>query len=557
MLTPEKIRRYYEARLQGQRFTSKVEQKLRCPFHDDQQPSLSINFEKGGWKCFAGCGQGGVVQFEMKFSECDENHARANVADLVGEQQTSFVGSKPEAVYQYHDASGRLVFEKLRYPGKRFTLRRPSEKGGWIYKLEDGVKPLYHLPEVLVSNFVIVTEGEKDADNVRALNLSNREKGWFVAATTNFDGAGKWRDEYSVYFAGKTVGIFPDNDEPGIKHAEQVAASIYHFTSRVRLVRLPGLPEKGDVSDYLKTHSADDLIEQIKATPQWMPATSGEQKLFIPVDQFIAGIPQEIDWLVEGLIQKSASGFFVSVPKGGKSWAAADLALSLAIGCPWMEFRVPRPIRVGLVSREDPSDLTKWRIRQLWRQKPDRTPDLTKSRLYVNSREQSPHLMLDEPEQMTELLSALKVFKPQFLIFDVFNVLHSADENDNQEMRKVLRQLSNIQTEIGCNIGVIHHYNKADSGSMVQRMRGSSAIAGWAQWLIGISIADEGATIEDEPMKVKIRKMEFESKQAEPPESFHWRIITRGDLSELVRVTYPPGAPVQASEDEAAERYRM
>jgi len=96
--------------------------------------------------------------------------------------------------------------------------------------------------------------------------------------------------------------------------------------------------------------------------------------------------------------------------------------------------------------------------------------------------------MLDNPNQMAELMAALKTIRPRFAIFDVFNVLHSADENDNQEMRTVLRQLSAIQAEIGCGIGVVHHYNKTDQGgSMTQRLRGSSAIAGWAEWLIGIS----------------------------------------------------------------------
>jgi hypothetical protein len=39
--------------------------------------------------------------------------------------------------YQYHDANGRLVFEKLRYPGKPFVQRKPSGKNGWEYKLGD------------------------------------------------------------------------------------------------------------------------------------------------------------------------------------------------------------------------------------------------------------------------------------------------------------------------------------------------------------------------------------------------------------------------------------
>ena len=65
------------------------------------------------------------------------------------------------------------------------------------------------------------------------------------------------------------------------------------------------------------------------------------------------------------MIQRGANGFFCAVPKGGKSWAATDMAISLALGCPWLGFNVPKPIKVAFVSREDAPELTSWRIRNL------------------------------------------------------------------------------------------------------------------------------------------------------------------------------------------------
>ena len=38
-----------------------------CPFHDDQVSSCSINIDKGVWICFAGCGQGSLYGFLMKY----------------------------------------------------------------------------------------------------------------------------------------------------------------------------------------------------------------------------------------------------------------------------------------------------------------------------------------------------------------------------------------------------------------------------------------------------------------------------------------------------------
>jgi hypothetical protein len=271
----------------------------------------------------------------------------------------------------------------------------------------------------------------------------------------------------------------------------------------------------------------------------------GPQRLFIPAPQFVAQAPERIDWLVEGVIERGANGFFVAQPKGGKSWAATDLALSLALGCDWLGFRVPSAVRVALISREDNPSLTAWRIKHLFTGKSCPAPTILETNLYVNSRAQSPELMLDNPGQMQELLAALRQVRPRFAIFDVFNVLHVADENDNQEMRTILRQLSTIQSEIGCGIGVVHHYNKADQGSMTQRLRGSSAIAGWAEWLIGISMADE---------ETKTRRMEFELKAAQPPDPIYYRIEST-DTATALSPSEPPAAGNRRREGSAADRY--
>lgn len=40
---------------------------VSCPFHGDKVASCSINVEKGVWICFAGCGQGSLYSFLMKY----------------------------------------------------------------------------------------------------------------------------------------------------------------------------------------------------------------------------------------------------------------------------------------------------------------------------------------------------------------------------------------------------------------------------------------------------------------------------------------------------------
>jgi DNA primase len=48
------------------------------------------------------------------------------------------------------------------------------------------------------------------------------------------------------------VVILPDNDEPGRLHAQQVATSVYNVAASVKVLHLPDLPEKGDVSDWFR-----------------------------------------------------------------------------------------------------------------------------------------------------------------------------------------------------------------------------------------------------------------------------------------------------------------
>lgn len=46
---------------------SKDEFNIRCPFHDDKVPSLSINTKHGLWICHSGCGQGTLREFLVKY----------------------------------------------------------------------------------------------------------------------------------------------------------------------------------------------------------------------------------------------------------------------------------------------------------------------------------------------------------------------------------------------------------------------------------------------------------------------------------------------------------
>ncbi|MDZ7779945.1 MAG: hypothetical protein U5R14_08430 [Gemmatimonadota bacterium] len=108
-----------------------------------------------------------------------------------------------------------------------------------------------------------VVEGEKDADRLTELG---------IVATTCPGGAGKWRREYSEALRGQVVVIIIDNDEPGREHAQQVARSLHGVAKTVKVLELPDLPPKGDVSDWLDVGgSVKELKQLARVAPEWEP----------------------------------------------------------------------------------------------------------------------------------------------------------------------------------------------------------------------------------------------------------------------------------------------
>lgn len=532
-LTADNIRKYIVSRFSGQSIGYRRELSLRCQFHDDGTASLSFSVEKGVWKCHAGCGGGGLLDFEQKLNGGSREEAGARIAELLGADDLfQSQRSKPVAVYLYRDAQGHLVFEKLRYEPKRFVQRRPVGNGRYEYKLDGVEKPLYRLPELLTANEIFVCEGEKDCDNVLAAFAEKSVGHLRIAATTNVGGAGKWSDNDSKYFAGKRVVILADNDEAGRRHAEMVARIVHKFAVGVKVVELPGLLEKGDVSDWLADgHSDDELIAEVKKAPSWRPKETPHIML-VEGAQFGASAPPLVDWIVDGVIQKGGNGIVTGEPKAGKSLLMMDLLLAISTGTPWLGFNIPRRVRCALVSREDYPGMTQQRLARLFRGTVRRTD--FDGWLWINTRWQTPTFLLEDDGHVSQLIGELRAEHVEFACFDVFRRLHGQDENDNTAIQRILDQLARIQTEVGCALALVHHTTKDVNGSIFRRIRGATAIHGWTEWALGVTVTNS-----EEEGRDWIRKVEFETKAGYPADPAYFQIEAPGETMRLRLVEAP------------------
>jgi hypothetical protein len=235
----------------------------QCVSHDDGAPSLSIGHRKDRkgvvLYCHAGCAPEDIVAalgltMQDLFDEPLEKRERPRVV----------------AEYPYCDENGELLLTVKRYEpgfdGERKTFRQYRANGAAGVK---GVqRVLYRLPEVLAQAAarlpVIVVEGEKDVENLRAIN---------AVATCNVGGAGKWTDEYTASLAGVSeVWIIADKDEPGRKHAAQVAESLARAGIPFRVFEAA---RGKDVSDHLAAGLGPQDLVPVQLEAASVPSQPG------------------------------------------------------------------------------------------------------------------------------------------------------------------------------------------------------------------------------------------------------------------------------------------
>ncbi|HBR17151.1 MAG TPA: hypothetical protein DD725_06035, partial [Deltaproteobacteria bacterium] len=253
-----------------------------CPFHDDHNPSLSMNLESGAFHCFSSCGaKGGPVDLLMKVWGVDFKTALDRLAERAGVKiaGSERITGKPQAiaVFHYTDASGKRRYRKVRYePGRDgrkkefFFFHGDKEKGRGC----DAVP--YRLHEITKADRIFILEGEAKADLLASWGLA--------AACLDSGSNSKWHPRYDQYFAGKEIVIVPDNDSAGLGYMQTIANALYGEAKNIKVLRLPGLKEKEDVIDWHKRNTGTDtgglqsckdaFLKLVEVAPEYQPPAS-------------------------------------------------------------------------------------------------------------------------------------------------------------------------------------------------------------------------------------------------------------------------------------------
>jgi replicative DNA helicase len=89
-------------------------------------------------------------------------------------------------------------------------------------------------------------------------------------------GAKKWKDSYTDTLKGKHIILIPDNDDGGLDHMTRVGSALNGHVASLKLLTLPDLPSKGDVTDFInqfkdKEEAAERLSLMIEGAEPYQP----------------------------------------------------------------------------------------------------------------------------------------------------------------------------------------------------------------------------------------------------------------------------------------------
>lgn len=379
-------------------------------------------------------------------------------ADLIGR------GFRLAVEYDYVDLDGEVLFQVLRYEHdakpKTFRQRQPDGAGEWLSGRPDPI--LYRWPEIAArpGEPVYVVEGEKDVDTLINAGL---------LATTPPNGS--WPSDLSP-LKGRTLFVIPDNDRAGADKADK-AVGLLQGIATVKRVELPGLPEKGDVTDWLDAGNTVEHLQALAKAAMPFVANDNERGVlrFLGEDTDFVPEPE----LIRNTVPRNGVGFFGGQSGALKTFFAIHAATCLMTGEPLAGRDIERPGGVVYLAAEGEGTIkARLKARRMQMDEPDALLPFFTLEKFGSIEDQAGYAALEG-----RLRQAATSIKERFdlplvaLIIDTVaaaGMIPEDKENDPGAWQKVFHALQPISERLDIVIILIHHAGKNASAGL----RGSS-----------------------------------------------------------------------------------
>jgi 5S rRNA maturation endonuclease (ribonuclease M5) len=396
----------------------------QCPAHDDTRPSLGLRAIPGRVlaRCYAGCSNEEIVA-------------------ALGLRMSALFDSPRGQSYVYPD--GRIV---ERTPHKKFKQRGTTTGNS-----------LFHADRINIDTVTVyVTEGEQDVLAVESVGGT---------AVCSAMGAGKAHLADWTPLDGLDVIIVADKDEPGRKHADNIAEILKGTARSVAIVEAA---VGKDVSDHiaagkkLEDLTRPSLLDQLGFTSDWL-----NQQTF-----------PDLEFAVPGLISEGL-GLLVGPPKKGKSFLVGNLAIAVAAGGKALNCIPVKRRPVLVLALEDGKRRLLDRYTTINDDQPI-PPGIT----FVNRATPAECLAV-----IAEHLARHRDQKP-LIILDTLGKVKQARRSNEEAFQAdyaLGAKFKDLADSVpGSTILIIHHTRKADATDFVDLVSGTQGLAGSVDFILAL-----------------------------------------------------------------------
>ena len=253
------------------------------PLRDDTQPnSFSINLSNGLWKDFADNSSGNLVKLicdvkKIKFGELAKQYGFTVIKE---KQFHHFKLGYPNAIYPYHTIDGTLVGYICRFDTQNGKELRPYSNNKWSKEGFPVPHPLFNCHKLIQCKKILIVEGEKTCISAQKILGDD-----FVVVTWLGGASAVNKSDWSI-LSSKSIYLWPDNDEPGIKAMQQIYKKLttaerdFIEQPEIKIIDISylNLPKGWDLADADESWTRDKIIEileqqpKITATPENFPS---------------------------------------------------------------------------------------------------------------------------------------------------------------------------------------------------------------------------------------------------------------------------------------------
>lgn len=390
-----------------------------------------------------------------------------------------------DVVYRYRKPDGAIAYTIHRTPDKRFktagdvSVRYPFELERLLEVCEYG-------------GTVWVVEGEKDCLSLLdAIDID----GWpaFTATTSSHGASWTWSTEFVQWFRGAQVAwVIADNDEPGRRAAAQRAQALATVVPTVTVLgAIPGLPEHGDVSDYLATGAPlNDLARWCAGAPQMIAPRNGRASFTLT--ELLERNEPTHDWLVPGLVERTERIMITGDEGYGKSTLLRQLAVAAAMGTNSLagdELATHKPLTVLLVDLENSERHLMREFRKLMGAVPELHQTVVGGRVHLVV--DTAGYVLDDPRDKdgdrARVIAQLDEHKPDLFVIGPLYKMMGGDPNEEKTTREIPRWIDYLRGKYGCAVMIEAHKGHGQN-------LWPSGWSGWKRWAdVGFHLAESGA----------------------------------------------------------------